>query len=54
MTRHVDDPEKTAEVLANYLPLEKEAIVERLTRSEEQIKDGKKKQVEFGKCGTKY
>ena len=42
VTRHVDDPEKTAEVLAKYLPLEKEELVERLTRSEEQIKDGKR------------
>jgi penicillin-binding protein 2B len=51
VTRHVDDPEKAAEVLAKYLPLEKEGLVEKLTRSEEQIKEGKKKQVEFGSAG---
>lgn len=48
---HVDDPEKTAEVLATYLPLKKEELVERLTRSEEDIKENVKKQVEFGKAG---
>jgi penicillin-binding protein 2B len=51
VTRHVDDPEKAADVLAEYLPLEKEELVEKLTRSEEQIKEGKKKQVEFGSAG---
>ena len=51
VTRHVDNPEKTAEVLAKYLPLEKEELVDRLTRSEEQIKEGQKKQVEFGSAG---
>jgi len=49
--RHVDNPEKTAEILATYIPLEKEDLRERLTRSEEQAKEGKKKQVEFGKAG---
>lgn len=48
---HVDDPEKTAEVLATYLPLKKEELVGRLTRSEEDIKKKVKKQVEFGKAG---
>lgn len=51
ITRHVDDPDKAAEVLAKYLPIEKEELVEKLTRSEEQIKDKKKKQVEFGSAG---
>ncbi len=51
VTRHVDDPEKAAAVLAKYLPLDKEELVERLTRSEEQIREGKKKQVEFGSAG---
>ena len=49
--RHVDDPQKAAEILAEYIPLEKEEILERLTRSEEQVKEGSKKQVEFGKAG---
>ncbi len=42
--RHVDDPEKAAEVLANYIPMEKEQLLERLTLD--------KKQVEFGKLGS--
>ena len=42
--RHVDDPEKAAEILANYIPLEKEELLERLTQD--------KKQVEFGKAGS--
>ena len=50
-THHVDDPERAAEVLAEHIPLEKEEIIERLTRTEEEIKEGKKKQVEFGKAG---
>lgn len=49
--RHVNDPEKAATILAEYLPLEKEELIERLTRTKEQIKEGKKKQVEFGKAG---
>lgn len=49
---HVVDPEKTAEVLKNYLPMEKEELVERLTRTEEDKKERKKKQVEFGKAGS--
>lgn len=52
VTRHVADPEKTATVLAEYLPIEKEVLVERLTRTEEDIKENKKKQVEFGKAGS--
>lgn len=43
-TRHVENPEKTATILANYLPLSKEEFLERLTR------EGKK-QVEFGSAG---
>ncbi len=34
---HVTDIEKTAEVLAKYIPLEKDAIVSRLTDAKEQI-----------------
>lgn len=49
--RHVDNPEKTADILAEYIPLEKDELTERLTRSDEQIKDGEKKQIEFGKAG---
>lgn len=41
--RHVTEPEKTAEILAKYIPLEQEELLERLTRD--------KKQVEFGKAG---
>lgn len=41
--RHVENPEKTAAILANYLPLSKEEFLERLTRD--------KKQVEFGNAG---
>lgn len=52
VTRHVDNPEKTAEALSNYLPMEKEDLIERLTRTDEDIKEGKKKQVEFGKAGN--
>lgn len=52
VTRHVDDPEKTAAVLAEYIPVEKEVLIERLTRTEQDIKDNKKKQVEFGKAGS--
>ena len=52
VTRHVDDPEKTASVLAEYLPIEKDVLIERLTRTEQDIKDNKKKQVEFGKAGS--
>lgn len=48
---HVDKPEETAEVLATYLPIKKEELVQRLTRTEEDRKEGKKKQVEFGKAG---
>lgn len=48
---HVDNPEKTAEILANYLPIEEAELVERLTRTKEDIQEGKKKQVEFGKAG---
>ena len=44
-------PKKPPKYSAKYLPLEKEELVERLTRSDEQIKDGKKKQVEFGSAG---
>ena len=42
--RHVVDPEKTAEVLAKYIPLEKDALLERLTKVGPY-------QVEFGKAG---
>lgn len=41
--RHVNNPEKAAEILANYIPLEKEEILDRLLQE--------KKQVEFGKAG---
>ena len=51
ITRHVDEPEKAAKVLANYISIEEDELVNRLTRTEEDIKDGKKKQVEFGKAG---
>lgn len=44
---HITDIEKTAEVLAKYIPLEKGAIVSRLTDA----KKGDKYQVEFGKAG---
>jgi len=49
--RHVDEPEKTAEILEQYIPLEKAEILERLTRSDQQKKDNQKKQVEFGNAG---
>lgn len=42
--RHVNNPEKAAEILANYIPLEKEELLGRLTQD--------KKQVEFGKAGS--
>lgn len=42
--RHVVDPEKTAQILASYIPLSENEIYERLTM------DGKY-QVEFGKAG---
>ncbi|MCZ2258875.1 PASTA domain-containing protein [Sporosarcina sp. G11-34] len=42
--RHVVDPEETAKMLAKYIPLEKDAILERLT------KEGAY-QVEFGQAG---
>ena len=44
---HVVDYEKTAEVLAKYIPLEKDAILSRLTEA----KDNDKYQVEFGNAG---
>ena len=44
---HVVDYEKTAEVLAEYIPLEKDAILSRLTEA----KDNDKYQVEFGNAG---
>ncbi len=50
-THHVDNPEKAAEVLSTYLPLDKNELVNKLTRSPEDIKEGKNKQVEFGKAG---
>lgn len=50
--RHVADPEETAKVLAKYIPMEKEELVERLTRTEQDIKEKKRKQVEFGKAGS--
>lgn len=37
--RHVADPEETAKVLAKYIPMEKEELVERLTRTEQDIKE---------------
>ncbi|WP_338655790.1 penicillin-binding protein [Sporosarcina psychrophila] len=43
---HITDIEKTAEVLAEYLPLEKDAIVSRLTNVKAETY-----QVEFGKAG---
>lgn len=43
---HITDIKKTAEVLANYIPLEEDAIVSRLTN----VKAGTY-QVEFGKAG---
>lgn len=52
VTRHVDDPEKTAEILAKYIPMDKADLVERLTRTEEDIKKNVRKQVEFGKAGN--
>lgn len=45
-TMHVKDYEKTAKVLAKYIPLEKEAILERMTNAKEGAW-----QVEFGKAG---
>lgn len=44
--RHIVDKEKTAEVLANYLPLEEDEIFRRLTEVKESTY-----QVEFGKFG---
>ncbi|WP_186671320.1 penicillin-binding protein [Sporosarcina sp. BP05] len=43
---HITDINKTAEVLANYIPLEKDAIVSRLTNVKADTY-----QVEFGKAG---
>jgi penicillin-binding protein 2B len=44
---HIIDDEKTAEVLAEYIPLKKDVILARLTDARE----GNKFQVEFGKAG---
>jgi penicillin-binding protein 2B len=44
---HITNIEKTAEVLAKYIPLEKDKIESRLTDA----KEGNKFQVEFGKAG---
>lgn len=47
--RHVVDPEKTAEILAEYIDMDKEAIYNRLTKVKD---DGKQPyQVEFGSAG---
>ncbi len=53
VTRHVAEPAQTAKVLANYLPMEESELVEHLTRTEEDQAKGKRKQVEFGKVGSK-
>ncbi len=45
--RHVKDFETTAEVLANYIPLEKEDILSRLV----EYSESGKYQMEFGKAG---
>ena len=45
--RHVKDYEKTAEVLADFIPLEKEDILSRLV----EYSENGKYQVEFGKAG---
>ena len=45
--RHVKDYEKTAAVLAQYIPLEKEQILSNLTNA----RDAERYQVEFGKAG---
>lgn len=42
--RHVVDPEKTAQILAKYIPLSEEEIYKRLSKNEQY-------QVEFGKAG---
>ncbi|WP_253724482.1 penicillin-binding protein [Sporosarcina sp. HYO08] len=44
---HVQDFEKTAEVLSNYIPMEKEEILSRL----KSFKEADRWQVEFGKAG---
>ncbi|NYF24137.1 penicillin-binding protein [Sporosarcina sp. JAI121] len=44
---HITDYEKTADVLAEYIPLERDAILSRLTEAAE----GGKYQVEFGNAG---
>lgn len=47
--RHVVDPEKTAQILAKYIPMDEEKIYEQLTKTN---KDGSKPyQVEFGVAG---
>ncbi|MFB7158941.1 penicillin-binding transpeptidase domain-containing protein [Lysinibacillus sp. NPDC056232] len=47
--RHVVDPEKTAKILAEYIPMDEEKIYKQLTRLKD---DGKKPyQVEFGSAG---
>lgn len=52
VTRHVDDPEKVAAFLADYISMDKQDIVKRLTRTDEDRKKKRKKQVEFGKSGN--
>lgn len=52
VTRHVDDPQKAAAFLSDYIDVDELDLVKRLTRTEEDQKKKRKKQVEFGKPGN--
>lgn len=52
VTRHVDDPEKTAAFLSEYIDVDEAELVKRLTRTDEDRQEKRKKQVEFGKAGN--
>ena len=50
-TNHVVDPEKTAKLLAKYIPMDETTILEKLTVNKELPKDEQRYQVDFGSAG---